>query len=155
MRKTRPDTMKVTFQRIVEKFKEYNQSYFGGELPLPRFRVLNTYSMLGRFFCYRITGNRRLRGQRIDVSCYYDLSEAEFRDVLVHEMIHYYLAYKHIDNGLTHGEAFLKACRTFNQQYGMNIKVKARRNEYKRSEDAPLMPWVLHVIGSYIMFWDK
>ena len=147
--------MQVTFPMIVQKFKEYNQSYFGSELPMPRFRLLTTYAVIGRFFCYRIIGKRRLRGQRIDVSCYYDFTEAELRDVLVHEMLHYYLAYKHIDNDLSHGEAFLSMSKAFKQQYGMNIKVMAKRYEYKRAVDAPLMPWVLYIVSSYLIFWEK
>jgi hypothetical protein len=40
---------------------------------------------------------------------------------MVHEMIHYYLAYMGIDVDCTHGSEFKKMANDLNKQYGMNI----------------------------------
>ena len=145
--------MKVTFPIMIEKYQEYNRLYFDGGLPMPNFGMLETYSYLGRFRCAKIVGNRRLKRQMIELSCYYDFTEEELRDVFVHEMIHYYLAYHHIDNNLTHGEAFLKMCQEMNLRYGMNLKARAGRFEYKRAADAPLGSWIVYVIMNCLIFW--
>ena len=31
----------------------------------------------------------------------------------------------------------------------------AKRYEYKRAVDAPLMPWVLYIVSSYLISWEK
>ena len=135
--------MEITTEILQEKFEEYNNLYFNGELPLPRFGLLKSYMTCGYFSCKKIIGKRKLRGQRIDISCYYDWEEEGLRDILVHEMIHYYLAYKHIDNELTHGDAFINMANNFNEIYGMNIGKKANAGNFKKLKNAPRFSWFL------------
>jgi hypothetical protein len=128
--------MEITEKILEQKFREYNLLYFQSDLPLPRFGLLKSYSICGYFSCAKITGRRRLKRQKIEMSCRFDWGENDFRDVLVHEMIHYYLAYKHIDNGLTHGEAFQKMSQDFNQNFGLHITEKVDCSQFKPSPNA-------------------
>jgi predicted SprT family Zn-dependent metalloprotease len=87
-----------------------------------------------------------LRGQRLEISCYYDWQEDALRDVIVHEMIHYYLAVKHIDNNLTHGEEFLKMAKEMNSRHGMNVSVKVDTTGFKRASSAPKLGYYLSLL---------
>jgi len=51
-------------------------------------------------------------------------------------MIHYYLANKHIDIHITHGEAFQKMSEDFNRQHGINITEKVDCSMFKPSAKA-------------------
>ena len=135
--------MEVTTEIIANKFREYNKTFFNNELPTPKFGLLKSYMTCGYFSCKKIVGKRRLNGQRLDISVYYDWDENELRNVIVHEMIHYYLAHKHIDNELTHGEAFMEMANKFNNEYGMKISPKVDCRGFKRTKNAPRFSWFL------------
>lgn len=128
--------MEITTEYLTEIFREYNKLYFNGELPLPQFRLLKSYRTLGFFSCKKIIGRRRLKGTTIEISCRFDWDESVLRDVMVHEMIHYYLAFKHIDNQITHGEAFMQMSEDFNKRFGLNITVEVDNSKSKPSSSA-------------------
>jgi hypothetical protein len=135
--------MTITEEIIEEKFREYNREYFNNELPLPKFGLLKSYMTCGYFSCKKIIGKRKLKGQRLDISVYYDWDEDELKSVIVHEMIHYYLAHKHIDNELTHGEAFNEMAKEFNEKYGLKISAKVDCTGFKKTKNAPRFSWFL------------
>ena len=138
--------MEITIEMIWQKFREYNCLYFNRELPMPLVQLLKSYRLCGQFSCRKIIGRRRVRGQLLEISCYYDWEEDALRDVIVHEMIHYYLAYKHIDNYLTHGEEFLKMAEELNSKYGLNVTVKIDTSKFKRAPSAPKLSYYLACI---------
>lgn len=101
-------------------FSEYNNAYFGGELPLPRFVLDHDRRSLGEFRCY-FDEYGEVDDPEIMISDCYEYTEERLRDVLVHEMIHYYLAYTQEDTRISHGSAFQRMANDFNSRYGMNI----------------------------------
>lgn len=135
--------MEVTIELIEQKFRDYNKEYFNNELPIPKFGLLKSYMTCGYFSCKKIIGKRRLKGQRLDISVYYDWDEEELKNVIIHEMIHYYLAHKHIDNELTHGEAFKKMANDFNEKYNLKISQKVDCSKFKKTKNAPKLSWFL------------
>ena len=135
--------MIVTEDIIAEKFAEYNRQYFDCDLPTPDFGLYRGYKFCGLFSCDKIIGRRYLKKTKIEISYYYDWNEDDLRDVLVHEMIHYYLAYKHIGNQITHGEAFHSMADEFNEKYGMNITERIDISKYKRAPNAPMLSWLI------------
>ncbi len=140
--------MEITTEILKQKFEEYNATYFDYELPLPAFGLLNTYLTCGYFSCKKLIGRRQMKGQRLEVSCYFDWDEDALKNVILHEMIHYYLGYKHIDNTLSHGEEFLKMANEFNEKYGFNISVTIDCHNFKRAKKAPKLWWSLvHLIS--------
>lgn len=135
--------MEITKEYILLRFRELNELVFNKELPLPEIQLLKSYSFCGRFSCKKIIGKRRLKGQRIEMSSYYDWNEVDFDNVLLHEMLHYYLAYKHIDNELTHGEAFVEYSNKINKEYNFNITIKVDCSRFKKTKNAPKLSWIL------------
>lgn len=135
--------MEITKEYIIERFRTLNELIFNRELPIPNIQLLKSYSYCGRFSCKKVIGKRRLKGQRIEMSSYYDWNEKEFDDVLLHEMLHYYLAYKHIDNELTHGEEFKQYAVKINNTFGSNITEKVDCSKFKKTKNAPKLSWIL------------
>lgn len=135
--------MEITAKIIEQKFREYNKMYFDNDLPTPRFGLLKSYKTCGYFSCSKIIGKRRLKGQLLEISEYYDWDEEELKSVIVHEMIHYYLAYKHIDNELSHGDAFKKMANEMNEKYNMKISEKVDCSKFKKTKNAPSFSWFL------------
>ncbi|MBQ1611433.1 MAG: SprT-like domain-containing protein [Muribaculaceae bacterium] len=138
--------MKASIELIEEKFNEYNKMYFNNELFKPTFRLKRSFGTLGLFVCTRksLQKGRRLWGTAIEISCYYDWTEEMLRDIIVHEMIHFYLAKKHIDDTLSHGEAFLAMANRLNREYGLSIAVSYHGHRMKRAQGAPRIGWFLH-----------
>lgn len=144
--------MIATYSIVRTRFNKYNRLYFNGELPIPKLCVEQTYDYFGQF-TYRKNKDGSVRWQKLCVSSYFDFAEEELRDVITHEMIHYYLMYKGIDMKLTHGKEFKRIMNEFNQKYGMDIKVRGRITQYKSADNAPLLPWIFMVVIGYLMFW--
>ena len=112
--------MEITRDTIYISFHLYNFEYFGNELPAPNFKVRHSYRTLGFFSC-EYDEDGYMFNQTIELSDNYDYTESQLRDILVHEMIHYYLAYNGIDTQCSHGTEFKKMANDFNRTYGMNI----------------------------------
>lgn len=112
--------MEIAKHTLLASFYLYNDDYFDGVLPCPNLKIRHSYRTLGYFSCeYDEYGN--MFNQTIEMSDNYDYTESQLRDIFVHEMIHYYLAYKGIDTRCRHGKEFKKMAREFNSKYGMNI----------------------------------
>lgn len=120
--------MKPTLEYIKEQFATFNRAYFGGKLPEPAFALSHARTVLGQFSCHRsrswLTHRRKLAGCTIKISTYYDMPERECQNVLLHEMIHYYIAYNGISDTLAHGPAFRTLMERLNSCHGWGIKVR-------------------------------
>lgn len=139
--------MIVTKEYIKEKFLEYREKYFKGmqPLPIPDFFVIHNYKY-GGLFEWAYPGPRALlKKKAIGISDYWDYTEEQFRDILVHEMIHYYLAYNRIDRsdrtGGGHGEAWKKMAEEFNEKYGLHITEKIDVTNTKRNKAKSILKY--------------
>ena len=118
--------MEITRELLKEKFKEYNRLYFGGKLRAPGFSVIRYQLIAGRF-SYRRNQKGEIRDRQISISSEFMWDEDTFRDVMVHEMIHYDLflqGYRNI--WFPHGRAFRKMMRRLNREYGLHIRIRCR-----------------------------
>jgi len=108
------------YRMMIGLFFKYNNDYFGGTLPFPEFKIRHSYRILGYFSC-DVDSDDSIYNQCIELSDNYDYTDNQIRDILVHEMIHYYLAYNGIDIRCQHGREFMEKASEFNRMYGMNI----------------------------------
>ena len=113
-------------------FRDYNNSYFNGVLPMPEFEITDSYKFFGYF--HSNIYNNTIVNPLIQISGIWDYTESQFRDILVHEMIHYYLAYTGRDIIGSHGDEFMSVAHKLNHDYGLNITETINYDEYTRRE---------------------
>lgn len=114
-------------EKIAAWFDEFNNNYFESSLPMPRLSCGKSRTRLGTMSCKR---RRTSRGWEnydytIRLSTYYEQSEEQLRTVLLHEMIHYYIAYKGISDDAPHGSAFRAMMHRLNARHGWHITVSS------------------------------
>ena len=118
-------------------FREFNKAYFGNILPMPIFRIMHEVDLLGLFTYspYSVPGTTEV----IDISDFYDYDGNQLRDLLVHEMIHYYLCYTGVEVYPSHGPAFLNMARRLNLTYGLNVTPIIDLTKMTPRSDAPFL----------------
>jgi hypothetical protein len=87
--------MKLTIEFIEKHFNEFNEKFFSGELKTPVFEINRTKSFFG-LCCWKnkVDDNGYVVGKfnfRIKISEYFDRSETDYINTLLHEMIHLYI----------------------------------------------------------------
>ena len=76
--------MKPTIAQMNTWFGEFNALVFDNKLPKVPIKFNNTYRQLGQFYW------GPTRGMGIKISLYYDRTETQYRNCLLHEMCHLY-----------------------------------------------------------------
>ena len=132
--------MIATAENMNENFKIYNKMYFEGKLPLPKFEVMHTYLKSG-YFLFDPVKKGRIRKKKIYMTDYFDFTEEMYRNILVHEMIHYYIAYYKIKDNEDHGIEFMKIAENLNKKYGLSITKEIDASSFKSSEKASKISW--------------
>lgn len=96
-------------------FWECNKKYFERSLPTPKFGLFKKLNLLAEFVYYKNKNGRKpIKDQRILFSEYYDFDEETFRNLMVHEMIHYYIAWNGIECKHDHGKEFMEMAHELN-----------------------------------------
>lgn len=115
-----------TIEFTKQKFEDFNKLIFHSELPLPSLRIGTARTQLGsmmrkteRHFMSRET----TYSYRLTLSRCYDISEREWEDVIIHEMIHYYIFLKNLKDTSAHGKMFRELMQTINTTYGRHISI--------------------------------
>ena len=129
--------MTLTISYISEKFEKYNNLYFNGSLKTPKFKISNSKRALGT-----LSISKRLnfyggytKEHTISISKYYDRTEKQYDNTLIHEMIHLYISQNDIiDNG-SHGRRFKAECARINK-YGWDLSRTTDISGWKLSEEA-------------------
>lgn len=129
--------MVVTESWIKKEFIKFNSLYFDGKLPMPIIKLSHARTQLGAL-AYK---NEWLWGRRIrcfdytiKLSTYYDMTERQAQNILIHEMIHYYIAYFRIRDSRPHGVKFQKMASDLNRKYGWKIKAIEVAKDWKVAE---------------------
>lgn len=119
---------------LIWLFNDCNNKYFGGELPRPIISLVHDKRSLGRFTC-DFYDDDEMENPRIEISDSYEYTQSRLRDIMVHEMIHYYLAYIGEDVYISHGKAFKDMVNRFNSQYGLHMSKKVDTSDMKRTNN--------------------
>lgn len=125
-----------TMKRI---FLECNEKYFNNNLPIPLLKTFNEINVMGRFsfFKNKKYAKKPITGQTIFMSDCFIYPKKDFINTMVHEMIHYYLAWNRIGDNETHGNEFMKMAKELNEKYGLNITIKKDASSYRLTKNAP------------------
>ena len=115
-------------------FWQFNREYFAGELPEPRLYLSRARTRLGNMSFRRGRFTGRPTDFAIGISTCYQLTQKECQEVLIHEMIHYYIAYRRIADTSSHGRMFRSIMQHINSRYGWNITVSYRPSSLRPSE---------------------
>ena len=67
----------------------------------------------------------------------FDFDEKDFIDIMVHEMIHYYIAWNGIKDDGVHGKKFMEIANSLNEKYGLNVTKTKNASSFKKTENAP------------------
>ena len=134
--------MIANHDNMLDAFCLYNEKYFESKLPIPQFDLLHSYRTCG-YFQYTTGGwfDKTVYDPIIFITDYYDFTERQFTDVMVHEMIHYYLAYFGLDKRCRHGKEFNEMAERLNNQYGLHIVTEVDLSQYKRREGTPSLSY--------------
>lgn len=122
--------MIVTLPFLEKKFDEFNRLIFGGKLPIPIFMPSRARTLFGQCVCHK---NRDQLGRVIGYehfelrfSLMHDLPETDWEDIVIHEMIHYYIGYNRLKDKSSHGPLFCQLMNDINQRYGRHITISRR-----------------------------
>ena len=117
--------MIITTDILTQYFQRFNHDYFEDGLPLPRLVPSRSRTRLGSFSCKRqlTWRGRKLTDFTIRISTYYNMSERQVQNVLLHEMIHYSIAYTGLKDTSAHGVVFRGMMDNLNRKYGWEIRV--------------------------------
>lgn len=124
-----------------ESFDSFRASIFGCPMPAPKFELTRAATFRGKFISRRVRG--RLTEATIRLSLNFDLPHREWEDVMIHEMIHYLIALKGIQE-TPHGPTFRRMMSEINEKHGRDIRISHRapasekRNTVLPSPDMPV-----------------
>ena len=119
--------MIATIPYIEAKFDEFNKLIFGGELPRIPIVLGSATRVLGAFSCKvrrNFWGKKEYFDLKLRFSKKFDLPGNELEDVIIHEMIHYYIRFKGLKDEGSHGPIYVKIMNEINQKFGRNITIK-------------------------------
>lgn len=124
--------MIATVEYVKERYGHFNEVCFDGALPDVPIVLTKARTFLGKLEYQSVRGmfGRVLAtGEfRIKISTVYDLPEAELEDVIIHEMIHLYIASRRIKDSSSHGKVFREMMATINEKYGRHVSVSHPRS---------------------------
>lgn len=141
--------MRASIAIVQKKFDLFNRQMFGGHLPPLPIRISDAATFLGMCVAKVRTlpdGQRRHSDFELRMSMRHDIGERELEDVIIHEMIHYFIMYNELNDTSPHGEIFKAMMRSINRTYGRNITISRRiTTEEKAAITSERKKW--HVIA--------
>lgn len=119
----------VTIPYIQQKFDDFNRQYFGNQLPPIPIKLSNAKTFLGKV-CFR--KERKLLSRKwhysdfvLRINTRIDLPEDVVEDIILHEMIHYYIAVNQWQDCSAHGRLFRAEMARLNAA-GRHIRISHR-----------------------------
>lgn len=121
--------MVPTLGFVQQKFDEFNKKIFGGRLPRLPLSMADARTFRG--ICESKVrkhpdGRQEHYDFKIRISRSFDLAESEIEDVIIHEMIHYFISYNGLIDTSPHGLLFRSMMVTINRAHNRNIKISHR-----------------------------
>lgn len=118
--------MKPTIDYVQQRFERFNREIFGGKLPPVEIVLSNAKSFSGQcaFKTKRtLLGGLKFYDFKLKFSTRIDFDEDELDDIIVHEMIHYYIGYFQLKDTSSHGKIFRRFMDEINRKHGRHVAV--------------------------------
>lgn len=116
---------------LESRFNRFNSEIFGGELrPIP-FYLNRNKSRAAHIKC-RVARSSRVPAFtdfQFYASTVHNLPENVMEDVIIHEMIHYYILSKGLKDKSAHGPLFRSIMTDINKRFGRNITISLKRTD--------------------------
>lgn len=125
-------------------FRECKRMYFTENLKTPKMMTFRSKAILAQV-SYGEKKYKNNVSKRIIIffSDLYDYPEDFLRNVMVHEMIHYYIHLHQIEDDGAHGHVFMKMAKEMNEKYGLNIEQTFDASPYYIGSDkTSLLDWI-------------
>lgn len=137
-------------ETMVDTFWDCNEKYFDNSLPTPWFETVNSINVIGKFEYHKNKRNSKkpIRDQVIKMSDCFDYPEIDFIETMVHEMIHYFIAWNRIKVIRSHGRVFMRMANEMKEKYGLNVTKKIDASSFKLTENAPKLFKKKRLFGS-------
>lgn len=125
--------MKANLEFLKDRFHRYNHEIFSGKLPEPIFHVTAAGSFVGQYKVKRVGRHSLSEERHLTLSNRYDLPETQLEDIVIHEMIHYYIHHSKLRDTSSHGQIFRKMMHDINMRFRRHITVSHRctKEEYE------------------------
>ena len=127
-----------TLDYIQSRFEEYNARYFGGALPPIPIKLSHAKGFLGKVTFVRrkqgLFSGYRNEDFVLRINTRIDLPEELIEDTILHEMIHYYIAYNQLRDTSTHGRLFRQEMNRINAEGNRHISISHRLTDAQRTQ---------------------
>lgn len=138
-----------TLSFIEETFDKFNSRIFRGRLPRIKFELSDAKTFRGLCQSRIIVdsyGKKQHTDFTIRISRCYNLPPEEWEDVVIHEMIHYFIGYNGLIDSSPHGHIFKSLMTSINSEFGRKIGISHRTSpEEKVNSEVAIKKW--HVIA--------
>lgn len=141
--------MRATIEYVKQKFDVYNKLMFAGNLPSIPVRISNASSFMGKCkskIRRHPDGRESHSDFELCISCYRDLPEKTLDDIIIHEMIHYFIHYNGLVDTSPHGVIFKGIMHSINTAFNRRIEIshKPASDQY---ESSPAVRRKYHVVA--------
>lgn len=124
--------MRATKEYVERKFDEFNQLMFSGRLPKIPVELSNAKTFMGKCV-YRRRRDKWGREKKYDfkmrISARFDLPEEEIDDIIIHEMIHYYIGVSQLHDTSSHGQLFKQMMNHINEKYHRHVAITYKNDK--------------------------
>lgn len=129
--------MKATLPFLEASFDRFNKEIFLDGLPKPLMHISSARTFMGQFKTERQCSMLRSRKEtyHLTLSDRYDLEERVLEDIIIHEMIHFFIHHKKIRDTSSHGPQFRKLMNEINRRFNRHITVSHRCTKEELESD--------------------
>jgi len=127
--------MIATVPYIEKKFEEFNQQIFAGKLPKLPVELSDAKTFLGLCVFKRRKGENgktEYYDFKLRINTRLDLPENEIEDVIIHEMIHYFIGFNQLEDATAHGPIFIHVMNEINSKYHRHITVSHKSTDEQK-----------------------
>lgn len=129
--------MKATVEYVERKFEEFNRRMFGGRLPNLPIALTDEAGALGKcgFVVHRRPdGSKEYSNFSLKINTRIDLPEEVVEDVIIHEMIHYFILLHNLNDSSPHGNIFKSLMQSINDIHGRKISISHKFSAEEKAQ---------------------